>query len=138
MKGYLHTVAYYETDKMGVTHHSNYVRWMEEARVDFLDKAGWGYDRLEALGVISPVVGLTCNYKAPTTFRDVIEVRAKVAEYNGVRLVVAYEMVNAETGRTVFTGTSTHCFQDQSGRIIRRMAQALPGLDEALRRSARQ
>lgn len=138
MKGYLHTVAYYETDKMGVTHHSNYVRWMEEARVDFLDKAGWGYDRLEALGVISPVVGLSCNYKAPTTFRDVIEVRAKVAEYNGVRLVVAYEMVNAETGRTVFTGTSTHCFQDQSGRIIRRMAQALPGLDEALRRSARQ
>lgn len=138
MKGYLHTVAYYETDKMGVTHHSNYVRWMEEARVDFLDKAGWGYDRLEALGVISPVVGLTCNYKAPTTFRDVIEVRAKVAEYNGVRLVVAYEMVNAETGRTVFTGTSTHCFQDQSGRIIRRMAQALPGLDEALHRSARQ
>ena len=35
MKDYIHKVHYYETDKMGVTHHSNYVRWMEEARVDF-------------------------------------------------------------------------------------------------------
>ena len=38
---YTHRVKYYETDKMGVTHHSNYVRWMEEARVDFMDKIGY-------------------------------------------------------------------------------------------------
>ena len=30
-KGYNHTVQYYETDKMGITHHSNYIRWMEKA-----------------------------------------------------------------------------------------------------------
>ena len=39
-KGYNHTVQYYETDKMGITHHSNYIRWMEEARVDFLKQIG--------------------------------------------------------------------------------------------------
>lgn len=33
---YIHRVNYYETDKMGITHHSNYLRWMEEARLDFL------------------------------------------------------------------------------------------------------
>ena len=48
---YIHKVNYYETDKMGVTHHSNYIRWMEEARVDFLEKAGLGYDKIEALGI---------------------------------------------------------------------------------------
>ena len=32
MEKYVHTVKYYETDRMGFTHHSNYVRWMEEAR----------------------------------------------------------------------------------------------------------
>ena len=31
MKPYQHTVQYYETDRMGITHHSNYIRWMEEA-----------------------------------------------------------------------------------------------------------
>ena len=33
MEPYLHKVQYYETDKMGIAHHSNYIRWMEEARL---------------------------------------------------------------------------------------------------------
>ena len=63
MELYKHTVQYYETDKMGITHHSNYIRWMEEARVDFLNKIGWGFDRLEDLGMISPVTEVECKYK---------------------------------------------------------------------------
>lgn len=39
MEPYLHKVQYYETDKMGIVHHSNYIRWMEEARVDFWRKS---------------------------------------------------------------------------------------------------
>jgi len=35
MKAYSHKVQYYETDKMGITHHSNYIRWIEQARIDF-------------------------------------------------------------------------------------------------------
>ena len=58
MKPYIHKVNYYETDKMGITHHSNYVRFMEEARVDFLDQLGWSFDKLEAKGVVSPVLSL--------------------------------------------------------------------------------
>lgn len=46
MKPYIHKVQYYETDKMGITHHSNYVRWMEEARIEFLDQIGWSYVRV--------------------------------------------------------------------------------------------
>ena len=30
-------VQYYETDMMGITHHANYIHWMEEARIDFMD-----------------------------------------------------------------------------------------------------
>ena len=47
MTGYKHKVHYYETDKMGIVHHSNYIRWMEEARVDFLDKIGWKSEEKE-------------------------------------------------------------------------------------------
>ena len=43
MKPYIHKINYYETDKMGITHHSNYVRFMEEARVYFLDQIGWSF-----------------------------------------------------------------------------------------------
>ena len=37
-------VNYYETDQMGVVHHSNYIRWMEETRVAFLERIGMDFD----------------------------------------------------------------------------------------------
>ena len=43
MKDYLHRVQYYETDMMGVTHHANYIHWMEEARIEFMDRIGFPY-----------------------------------------------------------------------------------------------
>ena len=52
MEIYRHKVQYYETDKMGITHHSNYIRWMEEARIDFLAQIGWNYERLEVMGIV--------------------------------------------------------------------------------------
>ena len=73
MEMYIHKVQYYETDKMGITHHSNYIRWMEEARVDMLEKIDFGYDKLESEGIISPVVGVECEYKESTRFAENIE-----------------------------------------------------------------
>ena len=63
MEKYKHTVHYYETDRMGFTHHSNYIRWMEEARIDFFDQLGWSYQKFEDEGVISPVTAIECKYK---------------------------------------------------------------------------
>ena len=63
MEPYQHTVQYYEPDKMGIVHHSNYIRWMEEARVAYLAQLGWNIEMLEAMGAISPVTGLEAHYK---------------------------------------------------------------------------
>lgn len=54
MFSYSHTVQYYETDKMGVTHHSNYIRFMEEARIAFMQSIGWSYDKMESMEIVSP------------------------------------------------------------------------------------
>lgn len=132
---YIHTVQYYETDRMGVTHHSNYIRWMEEARIDFLEKIGWGYDRLEELGIISPVVSVQGDYRNTTTFRDRIVITVTAKEFKGVRLIVGYEMKKYPEGITVFTGTSSHCFQDRDGRLIR-LHRVLPEFDKRLREIA--
>ena len=58
MKAYRHEVKYYECDRMGITHHSNYVRFMEEARIDLMDQLGYGYERMEAEGIVSPVLAI--------------------------------------------------------------------------------
>lgn len=80
MRDYTHKVQYYETDKMQITHHSNYIRIMEEARIDFLSQIGWGYDKMENEGIISPVVSVTCDYKRSTSFPDMIHVSICVLE----------------------------------------------------------
>ena len=109
-KPFLHEVRYYETDKMGITHHSNYIRFMEEARIDWMDQLGYGFDRMEAEGIVSPVVAASCNYKKTTTFKDMIEISVKVKQLSEVKLILAYDM--RVDGKTVCTGETVHCFFD--------------------------
>ena len=118
MEKYVRKVNYYETDKMGITHHSNYIRWMEEARIDYLDQAGMGYRKLEEDGVISAVVGIECEYKKATTFGDTVEITVEVEEYTGAKLILSYIMLDAKDRKIVFRGRSKHCFLNNSGRPV--------------------
>ncbi len=131
---YTHIVQYYETDKMGITHHSNYVRWMEEARVAYLAEVGWPYDKLESLGVISPVVGVNVSYKKTTTFSDVVTIDVGVDEFKGVRLRMKYLMKN-EQDEVVCEAHSEHAFLDKDGVPIR-LKKVFPGFYEELIKAA--
>ena len=116
MNAYTHKINYYETDKMGVTHHSNYVRFMEEARIYFLDSIGCSYAKMEETGVISPVVGIEVNYKKTTTFADVLEIVVGVEKISPCKLSLTYDFKLGDT--TVCTAKSSHCFLDGTGRPV--------------------
>ena len=135
MKNYIHKVHYYETDKMGVTHHSNYIRWMEEARVDFLEQIGYGYAKMEAEGIVSPVIGVECEYKRTTTFDDEICIRPEIESYSGIKLTIHYTMTNTATGETVATGKSKHCFLNHQGKPLS-LRREFPEVDKVLREMA--
>lgn len=115
---YTHKVQYYETDKMGITHHSNYIRWMEEARIDYLEKLGFGFDKLEEKGIVSPVLSVECSYKKPSTFAEEIFIDVSVRELKGLKLTIAYLMKNA-AGEVVCEASSVHCFMNSEGRPVR-------------------
>ena len=118
MEKYVHKVHYYETDQMGITHHSNYIRWMEEARIDFLKKIGWDYARLEENGIFSPVINVECKYKQPTKFDENIAIDVSVEEFKGVKLVIGYKMTNSD-GIIVCEARSSHCFLNPGGRPVK-------------------
>lgn len=117
MEAYKHTVQYYETDKMGITHHSNYIRWMEEARIDFLHQIGWDYDRLESLGIFAPVIEASCRYLRSTTFSDKIYITVSVLEFKGVKIKLHYDMLSSD-GIPVAEGLSIHGFLDKDGKPV--------------------
>ncbi len=129
MHTYQHEVRYYECDRMGVTHHSNYVRFMEEARVDYLDHLGFGFDKIEAEGLFSPVVSIQCNYKSPTTFKDLVVVEVFVSHLSEMKFEFSYTMRVGE--KTVCTAQSTHCFIE-NGRPVA-LSKRLPELYQAIK-----
>ena len=118
MRPYTHKVKYYETDRMGITHHSNYIRWMEEARIDLLEQIGWGLDKIEESRIVSPMVSVECRYKKTTTFPELISVFVTLEEIRGARLKLRYKMTN-EAGETVFEARSENCFTDANGKVLR-------------------
>ncbi|MDO5447373.1 MAG: thioesterase family protein [Prevotellaceae bacterium] len=115
MDTYKHKVKYYECDGMAVTHHSNYVRIMEEARIDLLDRLGYGYEKMEKDGILSPVVEVKCQYLHPTKFQDTIETEVTVKSMSQLKLTFAYTMRVGET--VVCKAESTHCFMENNRPI---------------------
>lgn len=111
-------INYYETDRMGVVHHSNYIRFLEEARCSWLESVGMPFSLLEENGITIPVLGVSCEYKYHVTFGDTIIITPFVKEYTGVRMTVGYDVKDKKTGKTVLIGETKHCFTNIELRPI--------------------
>lgn len=135
IENYIHKVNYYETDKMGITHHSNYVRWMEEARINFLEQIGFSYDKLEKDGIISPIISVECDYKRTTTFGDSVEIEVEIEEFKGVKLIIKYTMKNTNTNEVVFIGRTKNCFVSKINKPII-LKKEFPEFDKKLKELA--
>ncbi|MCI7812611.1 MAG: thioesterase family protein [Lachnospiraceae bacterium] len=131
MKVYEHRVQYYETDQMGIVHHSNYIRWFEEARVDLLGKLGIGYKTMEESGILSPVLEVHAIYKTMAHFDDIVQVEIKVEKYNGIVLELSYEVKDKETGEVRCCGNTKHCFLNREGRPLS-LKKSYPEFDKVL------
>lgn len=118
IKIYRRKVHYYETDQMAIVHHSNYIRWFEEARIDFLEQIGLPMSEIERQKVQIPVLSVTSHYKTMTRFEDEVLVGMKIEKYNGIKLCISYEIKDAKTQEIRNIGSSEHCFLDENGKVI--------------------
>jgi len=113
---YFRCANYYETDKMGIVHHSNYIRWFEEARLDFMRKAGMIYTDVEKEDILMPVISVNCKYKVPVAFDDEVKIITKLTFFNGIRMKYSYEIYKTKDGSLSAYGESEHCFIDEKTR----------------------
>ena len=130
---YEHKAQYYETDQMGIVHHSNYIRWFESARMDLMKQLGASYKEMEEAGIISPVLGVTCEYKSMVHFEDEVLIEAKVSSYNGVKLSLGYRVTDKASGQLRTLGSSSHCFLNQEGKPVS-LKKAAPAFHEGFMR----
>jgi acyl-CoA thioester hydrolase len=108
-------VRYYETDAMGIVHHSNYLRWFELARTEYLRDIGTPYRAMEESGISSPVLEIHCRYLQPSRYDDRITARVRLTGYTAVRIELSYEIYC--DNRLICDGWTRHAFL-RGGRPI--------------------
>lgn len=128
---YIHQAQYYETDQMGIIHHSNYIRWMEEARIAYMDEMGFPYRAVEEAGIMSPVLGVECEYKSMTRFGDRVCIEVRLVSFGGIKYEIAYVMRDEKSGEIRAVGKSRHCYLRKDGRPAR-IKKELPDLYEKM------
>lgn len=123
-------VEYHHTDQMGIVHHSNYVKFFEFARTEWLRAAGLTYAEMERRGVMMPIVEVQVKYRQPAYYDELIRVRAIVEEMPMARMTFKYE-IYGEDDRPIATGLTTLGFIDS---VTRRPQRVPSWLCEVLER----
>ncbi len=89
-------VRYYETDQMGIVHHSNYIRYFECARNTMMMECGYPIEKCEQDGVTIPLVSMECRYRYSARMGDVVKVVAIIDEVPMAKLRVRQAVYNQD------------------------------------------
>lgn len=110
-------VRYHEADQMGIVHHSQYVRYFEIARIEWLRQLGIDYRAMEEGGALLVVAQLEVKYRMPARFDDVLAVTVRLELMTEVRIVLAYEIRKVGDDTLLTNGTTTLACVDRAGRL---------------------
>jgi acyl-CoA thioester hydrolase len=113
----LHRVPFYETDAMGVVHHSNFVRYLELARIAWLSEHDRPYTEYVAQGLHFATTRVEVDYLSAVRFDDVVEVCTWADRVGGASLRMGYTL--RAGGRLVATAVTEHAAVDGEGRVRR-------------------
>ena len=117
-------VRYYETDQMGIVHHSNYIRYFECGRNAMLKEMNMPMEKVEASGVMMAVVAVDAKYKVPAKLGDTLRIVSIIDAPPTAKVVVKTEIYN-QNEQLVCTGSVTLGFIDAMTRRPVRCPEAL-------------
>ena len=106
---YRRRANYYETDMMGIVHHSNHIRYFEEARIAFMKQADCDVMQMERDGIIIPNVDAYGRYYSPVRFDEVIDIEVVLTYFNGTKMEYTYT-ARKQNGELAASGHTMHCF----------------------------
>lgn len=137
-----HRVPFYETDAMGIVHHSNYVRYLELARIRWLDEHDQPYRDYIAQGFHYATTHVAVDYHRAAAYDDLLEVEVWLEELRGASLRMAYRLRCGD--RLIASAATEHALVDEAGRPRRipaprreKLASALAPDQRAERRGRR-
>jgi acyl-CoA thioester hydrolase len=113
----VHRVPFYETDAMGIVHHSNYIRHMELARIVWLDEHHRPYREYVAEGLHFATTRVEVDYRRSAAYDDELAIVTWMEWVRGASLRMAYEIRRGDV--VLVTGATEHAVVDLAGRLRR-------------------
>ena len=108
------TVRYAETDQMGIVHHSNYPIYFEAGRTDFIKQLGMPYSKIEAEGLLLPLIEMKCSFIMAAKYEDILLVKTFVKELTYTRVVFGYEVFKSGQAEPITVGQTHHVWTDRT------------------------
>jgi acyl-CoA thioester hydrolase len=105
-----HHVNFYDTDAMAVVHHSNYIRWFEIGRVEYLRSIGITLNQLMDDGFVFPITEVRAKYVSPGRFDDVVLIETTATALTKVKMAFDYRILRKSNGELMVTGHSQNVF----------------------------
>ena len=124
-------VIFADTDAMGIVYHTNYIKWFEIGRNEYLRQVGFPYAELEKANFWLPLAGVECTYKSPAVYDDVLEINAWIGELKAATVVINYDIYRKSTGELLVTGSTKHAITDDKLKPVR-FKTAHPALFERI------
>lgn len=114
---------FYETDAMGIIHHACYLRWFEEARVEFMRETG--VLKLLSLDDVNyPVLKVDIEYKKSILFADEVTVELN-GRIEGARLYFDYKIQIKRFTEPAAFGTTIHVAMDMKTKKLIRIPETM-------------
>ena len=110
-------VRFAETDAMGIVHHSRYLPYLEEARVEYLRSLGHPYVELRAEGVDYAVLEAFVQYRRPLRFDEVVQVHLRFGAATRASFQMAYLLTVGDEVRA--TAVTVHGCVNAAGKPVR-------------------
>ena len=115
---YEHHTKYHETDQQGIIHTSNYLNWMEDARMSLMEQMGLSFKQMLDMEITSPTISHSIEYRSAVKFDETVVVETKLLSYDGHEMEIAYRIYDKATGEDRAIGKTLHCFLNNSGAPI--------------------
>jgi acyl-CoA thioester hydrolase len=112
-------VIHADIDAMGVVYYANYLSWFERGRTELFREIAIPYTEVVKQGIITPVSEVSCKYRKPARYDDVVQIETSVSSFKKVTIVFDYEIYRKADRALLVTGYTKHGFLDMDGKIVK-------------------
>jgi len=127
-------VRFYEVDAYRVVWHGHYIGWFEAGRNELTERFQMGPLELKERNLLAPVVELTCQFKLPAAYGDLLIIQTTMERTEVAKLIFRYRVLHQGSGKVLATGSTTHVLTDLSGNLLYRVPPEVFEKIEAMRK----